>query len=269
MKRYRIALAYEGTYFSGWQKQPNGLSIQTLVEKALTTILRTPAYLTASGRTDRGVHALEQIAHFTVPITIDTARLIYSANALLPKDIRLLECIEVDLSFHARYSALSKEYHYYLISLPHLSPFRRNFALHFPYSLDLSLMRSATLHFVGTRDFTSFANEAARGSAAKNAVRTLKRIDLFEEEEGIRLEFEGDGFLYKMVRNIVGTLLEVGRHKLSLEEIPSIFRAKDRRRAPNAAPPQGLFLVKVYYTGDTGNLYQFELEPVYTSNEGK
>lgn len=242
-----MIVAYDGTPFGGWQVQPNAVSIQELIQKALTTILRSPIALTGSGRTDAGVHALGQIAHFTAPTSIDIGKTLASLHGLLPPEIRILAITEAPTDFHARYSATSKTYHYrlHLDKVP--DPFKNNYAFHVFHPVDVELLKQAASHFIGTHDFSSFANEASRGSAAKDAVRTLSRIDIIIEPGGVRLELEGDGFLYKMVRNIVGTLLDVCAGKIPIDALPSILAAKDRRLAGKAAPPHGLYLAEVKY----------------------
>jgi tRNA pseudouridine38-40 synthase len=245
--KYKLIISYDGTDFGGWQVQHNSVSIQHLIQEALQTILRTPTLLTGASRTDAGVHALGQVAHFSVENEIDPQKLLASLNGLLPATIRIHAVACVDPAFHARYDALGKIYHYHLSLQRTLPPFKRLYTTQVLYPLDFALMQQASKQFVGTHDFTSFANE---GGAALTKTRTLHRLDLFHEpaEGDVRLEFEGDGFLYKMVRNIVGTLLDVGRGHINLEELPSIFAAKDRKRAGISAPPQGLFLVKVHYS---------------------
>jgi len=247
MPRFKLLVAYDGTSFGGWQAQVNAPSIQNLIEGALQTILRIPTPVTGSGRTDAGVHARGQTAHFDAPSSIDCFRLRGSMNGLLPAEIRILAIEEVSPNFHARYSARSKEYHYHLHLDQVLDPFKRLYATHLHASVDLHLLEKAAQIFVGTHDFTSFANDADEGSAAKNPIRTLSKLDVIPEAGGVRLEFEADGFLYKMVRNITGTLIDVARGKTPFASIPEIFGAKDRRRAGAAAPPQGLFLEKVNY----------------------
>lgn len=244
--KYKLLIAYDGTHYGGWQIQPNAVSIQALLEDALKVALRKETAVVASGRTDAGVHARGQVAHFSAPPT-DLTYLFRALNGILPDDIRILHIENVPETFHARYSALSKEYHYHIHLAWSQDPFSRLYAYHHPYALDLSLIEQALPYFIGTHDFTSFANEASKGSAAKNPVRTLTRLDLIRLPEGARLEFEGNGFLYKMVRNITGTLLDVGRKKISPEKIPALFDLKDRREMSSAAPPKGLFLMKVNY----------------------
>ena len=194
--KYKIQVSYDGTQYGGWQIQPNATSVQALLEQALSTILQEEIALHGSGRTDAGVHALAQIAHFETKEEIDLGKTWASVNKLLPSDIRVMQFEIATPTFHARYSATGKIYHYRLLLGTIPDPFKRHYAYHVPHKVDLALLRRAALHFIGTHDFTSFANEATRGSAAKDAVRTLHRLDVIEEEGGARLEFEGDGFLY-------------------------------------------------------------------------
>lgn len=244
---YKLTISYDGTAYCGWQVQPNGISIQALIEAALSTILRKQTAIHGSGRTDAGVHACGQTAHFKTEIQFDNRRLLHSLNGILPSSIRILSIENVPEDFHARFSATGKEYHYHLWLDPVQSPFQRLYSLHVRKHIDFKALQKACALFVGTHNFASFANEAHRGSAARDPVRTLTRLDAIETAGGVRLEFEADGFLYKMVRNITGTLLEAATGSLSDSAIRDIFSAKDRRAAPAAVPPQGLFLHKVFY----------------------
>jgi tRNA pseudouridine38-40 synthase len=245
--RYKLLIAYEGTHYHGWQVQPNGISIQSSLENVLKIILRKEVRIFGAGRTDAGVHALGQAAHFIFDDPIDLHKLLGSMNGLLPTDIRILSVERVEDSFHAQYSAAGKIYRYHLHLQMIESPFKRGFAWHIPYPLDLKAMQEAARMLIGRHDFTAFANESHRGVAAHDPVRTLQRIDFIDEPGGVYLEFEGEGFLYMMVRNIVGTLVEIGSGKRPPQEIERILASKDRRQAGQAAPPQGLFLVKVLY----------------------
>lgn len=247
MKKYKLLISYDGTYYGGWQIQANVISIQDLIQKALKTVLRAPVLVTGSGRTDAGVHALGQTAHFSFHGELDLSRLHLSLNALLPHDIRIREIEEVPDNFHARYSAVGKTYYYHLHFDSVFNPFKRLYSTHILHPVDKDLLHRAAQLFLGTQDFTSFAHEAKTGSASRNGIRTLRRLDIVDEPGGTRLEFEGNGFLYKMVRNIVGTLLDVARNRILLDQIPEIFQSKDRRRAGRTAPPQGLFLMHVQY----------------------
>lgn len=246
MAKYKLTIAYEGTHYCGWQVQPNGISVQSKIQEALHIALKRPIFIVGSGRTDAGVHALAQVAHFEGE-EIDPYRLLAALNGLLPVDICIKAIEPVDEGFHAQYSALSKTYHYHLYLERVMDPFRRLYTYQVRRKIDLAMLQKAALAFIGTHDFTSFANESHAGSASRDPVRTLKRLDIVPEEGGVRLEFEADGFLYKMVRNITGTLLEVATGKKALEHIESLFETKDRRKAGKAVPPQGLFLVKVDY----------------------
>jgi len=243
-----MVIAYDGSQYSGWQVQPNATSIQQLIQKAIAIIIRQEVNLIGSGRTDAGVHALGQIAHFKCNHEIDLYRFLASINGLLPKDIRVLQIEAVDLSFHAQRSAVSKIYHYHLYLDKIQLPSNRLYSYHLYEKIDLDLVEKAIPYFIGKHDFTSFTNEHRSGIAAINPVRTLERLDIRAQEHGVRFEFQAEGFLYKMVRNIVGTLLDVGCGKMQATEIEDIFAAKDRRRAGRAAPPQGLFLIEVFYS---------------------
>lgn len=242
-----MLIAYEGTNYCGWQVQPNAISIQKLIEDALSVILREEVNVVAAGRTDAGVHALGQVAHFRSITETDPYKIQHSLNGLLPLDIRILEITPASPTFHALRCAKTKIYTYHLNLSRIPDPFRRFFSLHVPYKLDLSLLEKAAGCFVGTHDFTSFANEAHLGSAAKNPVKTIYSLEIIPEKGGVRLEFKGNGFLYKMVRNIVGILLDVAKGKRHPDEIQQILNQKNRRYAGMAAPSQGLFLMHVGY----------------------
>jgi tRNA pseudouridine38-40 synthase len=248
MQCYKLILAYDGTRYSGWQIQPNAPSIQQHLQEALASLLGGEHIaVIGSGRTDAGVHALNQVAHFKTEHEFTPNRLLLALNGLLPRDIRIKQVELAPLHFHSQYSAVGKEYHYHLYLERIMDPFRRLYCWHVLRKLDLVLLQEAAPLFVGTHDFTSFANEPHGGAVAKNPIRTLYRLNIVPTEGGVRLEFEGNGFLYKMVRNIVGTLVDVASRRLTLAEVISIFEAKDRRRAGHAAPPQGLFLMRVDY----------------------
>ena len=247
MFRYKMILAYDGSAYSGWQIQPTGITIQETLQEKMKILLKGPVVVIGSGRTDAGVHALNQVAHFHCMDSLDIHRFQRSINGILPRDIRVKSTEPVPLTFHAQYSAIGKIYHYHLCLEKVQSPFQRLYSYQVHEKIDLDLLKAATRLLIGSHDFTSFANEAHLGSASVDPIRTLKRLDVFIEQNEVRLEFEADGFLYKMVRNLVGTLLEIGAEKYPAEIIPSLFEAKDRTKAGKAAPPHGLFLVKVNY----------------------
>jgi tRNA pseudouridine38-40 synthase len=244
---YKLTLAYDGTNFSGWQVQPHAESIQEIIQKAIHLITRETVCLIGSGRTDAGVHALAQVAHFRSHVDIDLQAFFRSINGILPYDIRLLQVERATLDFHAQRSAKGKIYHYNICLDPIVMPFERLYVYQERKKVDLHLLEEACKRFVGEHDFSSFANSQHHGACSKNPVRTIYRLDAVKTTSGVRLEFEGNGFLYKMVRNIVGMLLEVSTGKRSIHEIDVLFTAKDRRLAPKSAPARGLFLVKVIY----------------------
>ncbi|MFN0065248.1 MAG: tRNA pseudouridine(38-40) synthase TruA [Chlamydiales bacterium] len=238
--KHKLCIAYDGGGYSGWQIQPNAPSIQEELEKALSLLCKEQVRVIGSGRTDQGAHALAQVAHFTSGITPPLLAL----NGVLPPDIRVKTLEIVPDSFHAQYSATGKIYHYHIWLERIADPFIRRYRYHFPYPLSMELVEEASSLFVGRHDFKTFANV---GSNVKSTTRHLKKIDVVPQEGGFRLEFEGEGFLYKMVRNIVGTLLEVATHKRPLEDILELFAKKDRRLAGTCAPAHALFLMQVFY----------------------
>ena len=245
--RIKLTISYDGTHYCGWQVQLNGKSIQTVVQAVLETILRHPIALSGSGRTDSGVHALGQTAHFDSNDLIDLNRLLYSMNALLPLDIRIIKTELVPDDFHARYWATGKVYHYHLHLDPVSDPMTRLYRTPVYGKFDQMALHLAANQFLGTHDFIAFANDSHKGVAAHDSIRTLKRLDIVEQNGGLRLEFEGDGFLYKMVRNITGTLLDIAAHRRSSDDIAALLLEKNRRATGPTAPAQGLFLMQVKY----------------------
>ncbi|NGX49178.1 MAG: tRNA pseudouridine synthase A [Candidatus Anoxychlamydiales bacterium] len=245
--KYKMLISYDGTNYFGWQIQKNKLTIQEAIQKRLSKILREDIKIIAAGRTDAKVHALEQVAHFSFNERLDIKKVIFSLNSLLPDDIRIKKITEVDINFHARFSAKSKIYRYHIFIGDIQDPFSRMYSYKPNYTLDLDLLKKASIYFLGTHNFSSFANKQYTGSAVNKPIKTIKRIDIKKSNNGIILEFEADGFLYKMVRNIVGTLLDVANKKLPLDMVDKILKAKDRKKASPPAEPQGLFLVKVLY----------------------
>jgi tRNA pseudouridine38-40 synthase len=253
MYYHKLLISYDGTCYNGWQIQPNASSIQQQLQETLKKILgnESPAVI-GSGRTDAGVHARGQVAHFKMEKEMTNNRLLLSLNGLLPQDIRIKQVETVSPDFHSRYSAIGKEYHYHVHLGRVMDPFQRLYCWHLLREIDFLVLQEAAQLFVGVHDFTSFANESHAGPAAQDAVRHLYRLDVCPTAGGFRLEFEGNGFLYKMVRNIVGTLIDVASLRKSLKDIPLIFEAKDRRQASQAAPSKGLFLMRVDYPKEEG-----------------
>lgn len=245
--KYKIIIAYDGTGYSGWQTQPNAITIQEKLEEALAKITQEKVRVVGSGRTDAGVHAEHQVAHFTLQKEASLFTIKQALNGTLPQDIRIL-CVDyAPDSFHAQKSARGKSYHYFISLGDVSSPFFHRTSWHIQQKLDLQAMESAAKYFIGEHDFSSFANEQFKGACGKNPVRHLYRLEIHRWAWGIRLEFEGNGFLYKMVRNIVGALVAVAKGKMAAEEIPILLGKKDRTKAPLAAPAKGLFLHFVNY----------------------
>ncbi|MBJ7449488.1 MAG: tRNA pseudouridine(38-40) synthase TruA [Parachlamydiales bacterium] len=247
---YKLLIAYDGTNYCGWQIQPNGDTIQERLIKILTSLLQEDIHLIGAGRTDAGVHAYGQVAHFKTQKCLDCKKILKALNGLLPKDIRVLHMREVPMHFHSQYSAISKTYHYNLWLDPITNPMKRHYTTWVKQRMDISLLKEAAQVFVGTHDFTSFANSATEGSAAKGATRTIQRLDVIEQDGGVRLEFQANGFLYRMVRNIVGTLIEVAQKKRPVNSLIQIIESKDRRLAGKSAAATGLFLMNVDYPDD-------------------
>jgi tRNA pseudouridine38-40 synthase len=246
-KTYRMLIAYDGTEYCGFQMQPNAISIQEMIEKALFQITRKDISIIGSGRTDAGVHALRQVAHFKIDKELDSAYVLKGLNGILPQDIRVLSIEETSPSFHAQKSATSKVYQYRICPGPIVMPTERLYCLPLWDKIDLDLLDAAKAKFIGKHDFTSFSNKCEKGACKKNPVRTIFRIDTLNKDGLLVLEFEGDGFLYKMVRNIVGALLEVATGRRPLSDIDAMFEAKDRKKGAKAAAAKGLFLVRVHY----------------------
>lgn len=245
--KYKMQILYDGTNYCGWQVQPNGMTIQQLIQESLKQIFGKEIGIVGSGRTDAGVHAWGQVAHFTYEKKLDPFKLQGALNGILPKDVRITAIEEVDPGFHARYSAIGKTYHYNICLGTVQDPFKRYYSVHIRENINLEMLHAAAKYFIGTHDFTSFTNQAYRGTAAHDPIRTIRRLEIVAVDRGFRLEFEGDGFLYKMVRNIVGMLIDIASGKKRIEELPDIFSAKDRRFAGRSMPPHGLVLVKVDY----------------------
>jgi tRNA pseudouridine38-40 synthase len=247
---YRLTLAYDGTDFEGWQAQerPEGPCVRTVqgeLEAALGRLAGdTPVRVSGAGRTDAGVHALGQVASFTLPRAFEPRALQRALNGLLPADVRVLEAAEAPPGFHARKSALSKLYRYELDTGPVQLPTRRRHAGHVPWTLDAEAVAEAAALFVGRHDFASLASA---GGSARTSVRTITRSHVAFVSATLRYEVEATGFLRKMVRSIVGALVEVGRGALTADDLRLALDARDRRAWPKPAPACGLTLVRVDY----------------------
>lgn len=245
MRSIAITLEYDGTRFHGWQTQREKPTVQETIEDALAQILGERVAVYGSGRTDRGAHGLAQIAHFQCPSTLPIERIHAALNAILPEDIAVTEIGETDEEFHARYQARSKTYLYRILNRPVRSPLERDRTHFVPEPLDLDRMRKGASHLVGEHDFGAFRKEGGQGGTS---VRRILGITIERAGDEIRLEVEATGFLYTMVRAIVGCLIRVGRGDWEPEAIREILVARDRGRAgPNTAPAKGLYLLRVNY----------------------
>ena len=244
MRNIKIVIEYDGKKFGGWQKQPNKLNIQGEIEKAIEEITGETVELDASGRTDAGVHSLGQTANFKTNSKIELSKIAVAINSKLKQSIRIIKAEEVDEKFHARYSCKGKKYRYVINNSKYGSAIYRDLEYHMPIKLNVEDMKKAIKYFEGEHDFKGFK---ASGTSSKSSVRTIYTAEVLEDGERIIIELEGNGFLYNMVRIISGTILDVGLGKIRPEEIPEIINSKDRTRAGKTLPPQGLYLVEVYY----------------------
>ncbi|ARK28548.1 tRNA pseudouridine synthase A [Halalkalibacter krulwichiae] len=245
LKRVALWVMYDGTAFSGYQVQPGKRTVQLEVEKALRTLHKgTDVRVHASGRTDTGVHARGQVLHFDSPLMIPTERWPKAINSCLPEDVRIIEASYVQADFHSRYAAVKKEYRYRVFTPKHPDVWRRNTTFHFPYSIDFERVKKAASYLLGTHDFSSFC---ASNTDVQDKVRTLYELEVCKQGDEIVFRLVGSGFLYNMVRIIVGTLLEVGIGKRVPDELATILEAEDRTKAGKTAPGNGLFLWKVSY----------------------
>jgi tRNA pseudouridine38-40 synthase len=251
MRKFKITLAYEGTAYHGWQIQKGQVTIQEVVEKAVRSVTQEKVRVIGAGRTDAGVHALGQVAHFRSTTKLSPKRLKRAINSQLPSDIRIMRIQNAVQDFHAQYWAKSKIYRYQIWNDEVLPVFERLTFFHHPGFFNCGRMRRALRLLAGRHDFSSFSvNSHLKGRLKRNPVRRMSRVHLHKKGPCITIELEADGFLYKMVRSIVGTLMEVGEGKLSIEGFKKVLRGKDRTLAGKTAPPQGLCLVKVKYTKD-------------------
>ena len=244
-RRLKIIIAYDGAPFAGWQSQSHSNTIQDHVERAFERVAGGPTRVHGAGRTDAGVHALAQCAHADVNKALAPARWMEALNALLPPTIRVRRCQYVSNDFHARLSAKGKVYRYRICSVPVLPPFEFRRAWHIPRSLDLKILQKAAKHFVGTHDFAAFA--ANRGKSEKTTVRTIHSVRIRQKGPWVTIDFDGDGFLYKMVRLLVGALVKCALGKMRVEDLIARL-ASGRATSPRlAAPAAGLVLVRVRY----------------------
>ena len=244
MRNIKLIVEYDGTKFNGWQKQPDKLNIQGEIEKAISEITGEDIELIGSGRTDAGVHSLGQTANFKTNSNIPIEKFAIAINSRLKKSIVIKSAEEVEENFHSRYSVKSKTYRYIINNSEQGTAIYRNLEVHVPMKLDVSLMKEAIKYFEGEHDFKAFK---ASGTSSKSSVRTIYKGEIRREGERIIIELTGNGFLYNMVRIIVGTLVDVGLGKIKPENIKSRIEAENRENAGKTFPAHGLYLLKVEY----------------------
>jgi tRNA pseudouridine38-40 synthase len=245
MRNIRLLIEYDGTNYQGWQVQPKGSTIQGTIEEKLALLTGEPVRLIGSGRTDAGAHAFGQVAHFKTQSQMDVRSIQRALNSLLPPDILIQKVKEDEEGFHAQKQSKSKVYEYRILNRNLRSVFHRGYAWHIPQKLDLEEVKKAARNLIGEHDFSSFRST---GTPTRTAVRRVIRAEWKRGRGGlIRFEIEANGFLKQMVRAVVGTLVEVGRGKISAEEFRKIIESKDRKKAGPTAPAHGLFLKEVKY----------------------
>jgi tRNA pseudouridine38-40 synthase len=246
--RFKMTVEYDGTDFSGWQRQENGPSVQAAIEDALSDMVGVPTTIRGAGRTDAGVHALGQVAHFDANARIPTHGYQRGLNAVLPRSIAILSVAEAAPDFDARFSARGKLYRYAIWNTPTRSPLRDRYVWHLRRPLDVARMNEAAQTLVGRHDFAAFR---AADCERRTTERTLTRLAVTRADDLVTIEVEADAFLKNMVRIIVGTLAEVGFAKRPVSDMQRLLDGRDRRQSGITAPAQGLTLVRVDYESDT------------------
>ncbi|WP_346698890.1 tRNA pseudouridine(38-40) synthase TruA [Catenibacillus scindens] len=244
LRRILLVIAYDGSNYCGWQVQPNGVSIQSVLQRAIEDLVGEPVMLTGASRTDSGVHALGQVAVFDTHMSIPEDRFAMALNQRLPKDIVIQKSVEVALNFHPRYQKVSKTYEYKILNRRIPLPCQRLYSYFVPQRLDLEAMRQGAAYICGTHDFKNFASTK---TSVKDTVRTVYDLKLEKEGDMITLTISGDGFLYNMVRIIAGALLKVGFRQKSPEYIREVLESSQRLIPGPTAPAHGLTLVEICY----------------------
>ncbi len=244
MRNLKLIIAYDGTHYHGWQLQAEDRTIQGALEEKLSLITAEAIRLNAAGRTDARVHAWGQVANFTTQHHIPAPALQKALNSMLPEDIVIIDIQEVEPDFQARYHAKSKNYVYRILHQPYPSPFERRYAWYIKKPLEVEKMRRAAEYLLGEHHFGSFQGS---GCSTKNPVKTVYSLNFQPNSHILTIDIKASGFLRHMVRNIVGTLVEVGRGKISPDDVKTILKTQNRTQAGPTAPPQGLYLAKVEY----------------------
>ncbi|MBU3073585.1 tRNA pseudouridine(38-40) synthase TruA [Clostridium estertheticum] len=244
MRNIKIIIEYDGTNYSGWQRQNNVMTIQEKIESAIEELTGEKTQITGSSRTDAGVHAKGYTGNFYTNSKIVIEKFTGAINSKLPRDIVILQSFEVPYEFHSRYNSMGKMYSYTIINRRQAVAVGRDYIYHHKQILDVEAMQIGAQYFMGTHDFSAFKN---LGSSAKTSVRTISRLDIVKNEELIKIYIAADGFLYNMVRIIVGALIRVGEGKIKPSEIKDIIESKQRSKAGKSVPANGLCLEEVFY----------------------
>ncbi len=252
MQRYFIQLAYNGTNYHGWQSQPNALSVQEVLTKAISLLSGEKVEIVGAGRTDTGVHASFFVAHFDLENEIDTSHLCNKLNAFLSEDISIIKIFPVDSTMHARFSALSRTYRYFISTAK--QPFRKEFTARCIYNLNVELMNAAALKLFDYKDFTSFS-KLHTDVKTNNCVIYNAQWSYIDDNNVLVFEIKADRFLRNMVRAIVGSLIDVGREKTTLVDFTSIIEAKNRSLAGTSVPAKGLFLTDIEYPSEINSQF--------------
>ena len=244
---YHLNLMFDGAGYHGWQRQENAVSVQQKIEEAVLHLFGEKCSVTGCSRTDAGVHAYDFHVNFKAEKLLPDATVVSGMNFYLPDDISVISSVQADEKFNARFSCVSKEYHYVIYDSPYCNPFYAHRAVHCKHRLDESLMDQNAQDFVGTHDFSAFC---AVGAAVRSNVRTVKRAGVYRENDKVIFYVEADGFLYNMVRIMAGTLLYIAEAKIDSGAISDIIASKNRIRAGKTMPPDGLYLYQVHYGED-------------------
>lgn len=244
MPRFKLVVAYDGTNYHGFAKQNNALTIQEVLERAIESVLQKPVEIVGAGRTDAGVHAKDQCCTFDGETSIQVRNLARAINSRLPNDIVVKEVQIAADDFHPRYAAKNKTYRYQILNSDTKDPFLYKYAYFYPYHLDIERMQEAAAYIIGEHDFKCFCSA---GSGVHSTVRIIYDLSIIKQDELIHIDICGNGFLYNMVRIIAGTLLKIGAHKLSVNDITTIIESKNRNLAGPTAPPEGLTMLKINY----------------------
>lgn len=242
MARYFLQLSYKGTSYHGWQIQPNAHTVQAEIQQGLSTILRKKVDIMGSGRTDTGVHARVQVAHFDFEEQLDTDQIVHKLNGILPIDISINACAAVKPEAHTRFDAIERSYHYFINQRK--SPFLADESYYFSYNLDIELMNAAAKELLGEQDFESFSKVKTE---VNNFICNISKAEWFMQNDQLVFHVRANRFLRGMVRALVGTLIQVGQKKLTIEEFKTVIKNKNRESAGRAVPPHGLFLTEVKY----------------------